>query len=132
MHCLIVYDIPNDRIRGKVADICLDYGLDRIQLSAFVGNLPRSHQETLMKQIKKALGKSAGNIQLVTICEKDWQQRIVIEQSGEKETEKTNQEPTTAPAQDANSGRRPQRGMSLQPERPILWMPEHEEDLPPI
>ncbi|MBM3150062.1 MAG: CRISPR-associated endonuclease Cas2 [Chloroflexi bacterium] len=23
--CLLVYDIPEDKIRSKVADICLDY-----------------------------------------------------------------------------------------------------------
>jgi hypothetical protein len=33
--CLVVYDISNDAIRGKVADDCLDYGLSRIQPSAF-------------------------------------------------------------------------------------------------
>jgi len=45
MQCLVVYDIPDDRVRGKVADICLDYGLDRIQYSAFLGDLQRTHQE---------------------------------------------------------------------------------------
>jgi len=28
---LLIYDIPSDRLRGKVANACLDYGLERIQ-----------------------------------------------------------------------------------------------------
>lgn len=120
MHCLVVYDIPNDRIRGKVADICLDYGLDRIQFSAFVGDLTRAHQEALMKQIRQALGKGAGNIQLVAVCEKDWQQRIVIEQNAPAQSETTGHASTQ------------KRGRAIQSESSIAWMPEQEEELPPI
>ncbi|MGB9880221.1 MAG: CRISPR-associated endonuclease Cas2, partial [Anaerolineae bacterium] len=37
MRCVVVYDIPDDRVRARVADVCLDYGLERIQFSAFQG-----------------------------------------------------------------------------------------------
>lgn len=78
MNCLLVYDIPDDRARSKIADFCLDYGLDRIQYSAFVGNLSRTHQEELMLKIKKRLGKKAGNIQLFPVCSKDWDSRLEL------------------------------------------------------
>ena len=55
MQTLIVYDIPNDRIRGKIADVCLDYGLDRIQWSAFLGDLARTHHDYYRKMFKQAL-----------------------------------------------------------------------------
>ena len=42
MHCLVVYDISDDKLRTKVADILMDYGLDRIQYSAFAGKLART------------------------------------------------------------------------------------------
>jgi CRISPR-associated protein Cas2 len=79
-HCLLVYDISDDRKRGKIADACLDYGLDRIQYSAFSGQLEPTHQDELMLKIKKILGKKAGNIQLFTICIEDWRKRKVITQ----------------------------------------------------
>ena len=81
---LLVYDIPDDRKRGKVADACLDYGLDRIQFSAFLGSLLSTHQQELMLKVKKILGKKPGNIQLFSICADDWAKRKVIEQK-EKE-----------------------------------------------
>ena len=31
---LLIYDIPDDRLRSKVADACLDYGLDPEQRNA--------------------------------------------------------------------------------------------------
>lgn len=85
MRCLVVYDIPDDRVRTKVADHCLDYGLDRIQYSAFLGDLSRTHQEELMLRVKRTLGKREGKVQLFVICEKDWAQRLEVIREG-KET----------------------------------------------
>jgi CRISPR-associated protein Cas2 len=80
MRCLLVYDIPDDGKRAKIADACLDYGLDRIQYSAFAGQLKLTHQDELMLKIKKILGRKAGNVQLFTLCADDWSKRKVIEQ----------------------------------------------------
>ncbi len=77
MHCLLVYDISDDRIRTKIADACLDYGLDRFQYSAFYGNISRNYQEELFLKVKRLLGNKAGNIQIFSICNKDWQKRLV-------------------------------------------------------
>jgi CRISPR-associated protein Cas2 len=85
MKVLLVYDISNDRIRGKVADFCLDYGLDRIQYSAFMGQLNRTHQEELMLKIEERLGDHAGKIQLYPICDKDWRARIEIIQEEDED-----------------------------------------------
>lgn len=82
MHCLVVYDIPNDDVRTKVADICLDYGLERIQYSAFEGVLSRNLQEELILKIKKRVGRREGNVQLFPICQEDWENRLVFIQKG--------------------------------------------------
>jgi CRISPR-associated protein Cas2 len=83
---LLVYDISDDRKRGKVADACLDYGLDRIQFSAFLGSLLSTHQQELMLKVRKILGKKPGNIQLFPICAEDWAKRKVIEQKEKEQT----------------------------------------------
>jgi len=87
--CLLVYDISHDRTRTRVADLCLDYGLDRIQYSAFCGLLSRNHQEELMLAIKRLLGRRAGNVQLYPLCAKDWaaRQTIEVEPSGDRDDE---------------------------------------------
>ena len=78
MKCLLVYDISNDSARTKIADFCLDYGLDRIQYSAFVGDLTRTHREELMLKIGDRLGDRSGKVQLFAICKTDWRQRLEI------------------------------------------------------
>lgn len=80
MRCLLIYDIPDDRIRAKVADFCLDYGLDRVQYSAFLGRLSGNHQEELMLRIEERLGDAAARIDLFPICKQDWRNHLNIEQ----------------------------------------------------
>jgi CRISPR-associated protein Cas2 len=78
MKCLLVYDISHDGTRTKIADYCLDYGLDRIQYSAFVGDLSPTYQEELMLKIGDQLGDRSGKIQLFSICKRDWSERLEI------------------------------------------------------
>jgi CRISPR-associated protein Cas2 len=77
MHCLLLYDITDDRIRTKIADVCLDYGLDRVQYSVFTGNLSRNLQEELFLKVTDLLADKEGHIMLAPICQKDWQNRSV-------------------------------------------------------
>lgn len=78
MHLIVLYDISNDRIRNKVADACEDYGLDRIQFSAFYGRLNRTHQRELMTRIQMLLRDESGRVQLIPIAADDWEKRIEV------------------------------------------------------
>ncbi|MHB1296182.1 MAG: CRISPR-associated endonuclease Cas2 [Anaerolineae bacterium] len=82
--CLLVYDISHDRTRTRVADICLDYGLDRIQFSAFSGSISRTLQEELMLKVKRLLKPHGGNVQLYPVCEKDWALRQIVVVEGKE------------------------------------------------
>ncbi len=84
MHILLVYDIVHDGRRSKVADACLDYGLDRIQYSAFTGFLARTHQEELMMRIGAIIGNTPACVHLYPIDEKAWNRRLIFEQAVEK------------------------------------------------
>ncbi len=84
MNCLLIYDIPEDRRRTKVADACLDYGLDRIQYSAFWGDISRNLQEELFLKVCDILDNAPGDIQLIPICRKDWQARMGYKEGSDK------------------------------------------------
>jgi CRISPR-associated protein Cas2 len=75
---LLVYDISDDAKRSKIADVCLDYGLDRIQYSAFMGWLLPGKQAELMLKLKNILGKKAGKVQLFPLCAEDYAKRKEI------------------------------------------------------
>jgi CRISPR-associated protein Cas2 len=83
MRCLLIYDIAHDGVRTKIADACLDYGLQRIQYSAFFGDLSQTHQRELLSMIERRLGKHAANVQLFPLDEKSWSLRRVIERKEE-------------------------------------------------
>jgi CRISPR-associated protein Cas2 len=80
MRVLLIYDVPHDGTRQKVADACLDYGLERIQYSAFVGELNKTQQRSLWTRIGQRLGKQAGNVQLIPIDATSWTARRVLTQ----------------------------------------------------
>lgn len=93
MQCLLIYDIPDDRARQRVADACLDYGLQRIQYSAFVGDLSRSHQRALFGEITQRVKGKAANIQLFPLDEASWKGRRVLTQLLDREDSAPGAEP---------------------------------------
>ncbi|MCW5853319.1 MAG: CRISPR-associated endonuclease Cas2 [Anaerolineae bacterium] len=71
MLCLVMYDIPQNKVRVKVADICLDYGLQRVQFSAFMGDLSRNRQEEMMLKIRRRVGRADANVRLIALGERE-------------------------------------------------------------
>jgi CRISPR-associated protein Cas2 len=80
VRCLVIYDIPNDRARTRVADACLDYGLERVQWSAFLGELNSTYQRELLLKIRVILGRKAAKVLLLPINAVMWQQHQTIVQ----------------------------------------------------
>ena len=71
MMALLIYDIADDRRRAKAADVCKDFGLARIQYSAFLGDLSRARQGELIQKLRRALRDADHRIHLFPLCEKD-------------------------------------------------------------
>ena len=88
MRCLLIYDIPNDRARTRVADACLDYGLARVQWSAFSGELNTTLQRELLLKIRLILTGKAAKVLLLPINATMWQQHREITQ-GDPDAERT-------------------------------------------
>lgn len=55
---LLIYDISEDRLRIKVSEMCKDYGLVRVQYSAFFGELSLNLRGELERRLKELLKKS--------------------------------------------------------------------------
>jgi CRISPR-associated protein Cas2 len=75
----VLYDIPDDAVRTKIADVCKDYGLERIQFSAFCGFLTRNKREELFLRLGHTLGERPGKILLQPVCEKDVRLSLHVE-----------------------------------------------------
>lgn len=96
----VLYDIPDDSVRTRIADVCKDYGLERIQFSAFCGSLTRNKREELYLRLRETLGTRPGKILLQPVCEKDVRGGLSIE----NEDADTDAQPIEADA----AGQRPE------------------------
>ena len=79
MVILLIYDIPDDGTRLRIAERCKDYGLTRIQYSSFMGSLSRNRREELVLVLEQELGQQPGNIQIYPLCDRDLRLRIEID-----------------------------------------------------
>jgi CRISPR-associated protein Cas2 len=66
-----MYDIEHDRVRFRVSEACLDFGLERIQFSVFRGKLTHNKREELLMRITNLLGDEQGKILIQPMCEDD-------------------------------------------------------------
>lgn len=71
MVTLVIYDIPDDRVRQRTATACLDAGLARIQYSAFIGHLNTNQRRELHLRLRRVLGRNPGNIRLYPVGQKE-------------------------------------------------------------
>lgn len=79
MQVIIIYDIANDKERGRIADICLDYGLERIQKSSFLGDLNKKLRHQIVEEIRNKLPKKEFNIQVFEIDKSSNRKRLIFE-----------------------------------------------------
>jgi CRISPR-associated protein Cas2 len=77
---VLIYDIEDDRLRTRVSDICLDYGLERIQFSAFFGRLNRNRRQELALKVAGEVGQESARVRVVPVCEADLKDMWVLEQ----------------------------------------------------
>jgi len=66
---LVIYDVTDDNLRNKVSELLKDYGLQRIQYSAFIGQLRRDKLKSLTVDLKKLIREAVENVQLYPICD---------------------------------------------------------------
>jgi CRISPR-associated protein Cas2 len=84
---LLIYDIENDRVRTRVSEACLDYGLARIQFSAFFGKLNRNRRQELALRVQREIGEEQAKVRMIPVCADDLGDTWALEQWGEGESE---------------------------------------------
>ena len=83
---LVLYDIPDDKPRGKVMNACKDYGLARLQYSAYQGRLTRAARLELETRLEKALGRASGFITVLQLEQQHLDNATIIQHEGNEDT----------------------------------------------
>lgn len=76
----IIYDIVDDKVRGKVARLCKQYGLERVQKSAFLGKLKLNRFDELAERCRGLIDEKADSVYLFPFCQEDFNRVKVLGQ----------------------------------------------------
>lgn len=68
----IIYDIVIDRSRSKVAKLCKEAGLYRVQKSVFLGTIGRNRLDELSLQIEEYIDQKMDSVYIFPLCEADF------------------------------------------------------------
>jgi len=64
---LVFYDFQSDRLRRRAADACLDFGLERIQYSVFMGPTNADWRGELEERLSALVDDGRGRVDVVAL-----------------------------------------------------------------
>jgi len=70
MFTLVVYDISDDKNRTHLSKALENFGLNRIQYSAFTGELNPHDRHVLLQDIRKYATGEKDSIYVIPLCER--------------------------------------------------------------
>jgi len=80
----IIYDITIDRARGKVAKLCKEAGLYRVQKSVFLGTITPNRLDELSMQIEELIDEDTDSIYIFPLCQADFKKVQTMGQAFDK------------------------------------------------
>lgn len=80
----VIYDIVEDKVRGKIAKICKNKGLYRVQKSAFLGKLNRNQIDELKIMCEDLIDDKEDAVYIFPMCEDDFKKVKLLGQSFDK------------------------------------------------
>ncbi len=73
----VVYDIVADQPRGKIAKLCKEAGLYRVQKSVFLGTIERNRLDELSLEIDQHVHEETDKVYIFPMCHPDFQKVIL-------------------------------------------------------
>jgi len=81
----VLYDIKKDRSRTKVAKLCKQAGLYRVQFSVFLGTLDTHQKDTLRLQIETYIDEAVDSVYIFPMNKTELQQTELLGQAFDKD-----------------------------------------------
>jgi len=81
----IIYDISDNKARGKVAKACKNKGLYRVQKSAFLGILNKNQIDELKIICEETINIKTDSLYIFPMCEEDFKQVRLLGQAFNKD-----------------------------------------------
>ncbi len=81
----VLYDIENDKVRTKVAKICKQAGLYRVQFSCFLGTLEAHQKDTLHLQIEELIDEDKDSVYIFPMNQAELRQTVLMGKAFDKD-----------------------------------------------
>ena len=81
----VIYDISKDRTRSKIADRCLDFGLQRVQKSVYLGDLEPNRVDEVIEFSRELLDLETDSVYVFPMCREDFDKVRIVGQSFDRE-----------------------------------------------
>ena len=80
----VLYDISNDRARTRVARLCKQAGLYRVQYSVFLGTLDAHQKDELELQIEEWIDPDQDKVYIFPMSKQELRQTVLLGQAFDK------------------------------------------------
>lgn len=80
----VIYDISDDKTRNRVAKVCKNKGLYRVQKSAFLGTLNTNQIDELKIMSEDAIDKKVDSVYIFPMCREDFKKVKLLGQAFDK------------------------------------------------
>ena len=77
----ILYDITENKPRSRVAKLCKNAGLYRVQKSVFLGTIERNRLDELHLQIQELMDADTDSVYIFPMCEPDFKKVLLMGQA---------------------------------------------------
>ena len=80
----VMYDIEIDRSRTKVAKLCKQAGLYRVQFSVFLGTIDANQKDTLQLQIQELIDEETDSVYIFPMSKTELQSTVLLGKAFDK------------------------------------------------
>lgn len=80
----VMYDIEIDKSRTKVAKLCKQAGLYRVQFSVFLGTLDANQKDTLQLQIENLIDEETDSVYIFPMSKSELQATVLLGKAFDK------------------------------------------------
>lgn len=80
----VMYDIEDDKVRSKVAKLCKQAGLYRVQFSVFLGSIDANQKDTLELQITGQIDVEKDSVYIFPMSKNELQATVLLGKAFDK------------------------------------------------
>jgi len=80
----VMYDIEIDKSRSKVAKLCKQAGLNRVQFSVFLGTIDANQKDTLQLQLADLINEETDSLYIFPMSKVELQATVLMGKAFDK------------------------------------------------